>query len=225
MGFLWLPLAPQSSFQAEPQHGALLQNIRIRHTIILDDPFEDPPQLAEHIPENSPEPVMVEVCIDRAIPRCSQVYNEMAVKCTLPQLAEHIPENSPEPVMVEAFAFALAVAVRSCAGCRLPRICYKGRIAATGEAHPKQSLQPAMVDVCFKNRGFEGRGQPIEPKRRLVPDTEALFPLQGDTRLEDDWEPDQDKRSLEEIEEASRVNEAKNRCGSPKVLEANSLIT
>lgn len=37
------------------------QNIRIRHTIILDDPFEDPPQLAEHIPEQSPEPVMVEV--------------------------------------------------------------------------------------------------------------------------------------------------------------------
>lgn len=33
-----------------------MQNIRIRHTIILDDPFEDPPQLAELIPEMSPEP-------------------------------------------------------------------------------------------------------------------------------------------------------------------------
>lgn len=38
-----------------------MQNIRIRHTIILDDPFEDPQQLSEHIPESSPKPVMVEV--------------------------------------------------------------------------------------------------------------------------------------------------------------------
>lgn len=37
------------------------QNIRIRHTVVLDDPFDDPPQLAEHIPEQSPEPVLVEV--------------------------------------------------------------------------------------------------------------------------------------------------------------------
>lgn len=73
--------------------GRPLQNIRIRHTIILDDPFEDPPQLAEHIPEQSPEPVMVE----------------------------------------------------------------------------------------------------------------------GDTRLEDDWVPDADQRTLEEIEESNRLNEAKNR--------------
>ena len=29
---------------------------RIRHTIVLDDPFDDPPQLEEHIPEQSPEP-------------------------------------------------------------------------------------------------------------------------------------------------------------------------
>jgi hypothetical protein len=27
------------------------QNIRIRHTLVLDDPFDDPPQLEEHIPE------------------------------------------------------------------------------------------------------------------------------------------------------------------------------
>ncbi len=38
-----------------------MQNIRIRHTIILDDPFQDPQQLSEHIPESSPEPVMIEV--------------------------------------------------------------------------------------------------------------------------------------------------------------------
>ncbi|CAL8460649.1 g179 [Coccomyxa elongata] len=37
--------------------GRPLQNIRIRHTILLDDPFPDPPQLAEHIPDASPEPV------------------------------------------------------------------------------------------------------------------------------------------------------------------------
>jgi len=30
--------------------------------------------------------------------------------------------------------------------------------------------------------------------------------------LGDDWVPDQDQRSLEEIEEANRVEEAKNRC-------------
>ncbi len=29
---------------------------RIRHTIILDDPYDDPPQLEEHIPDASPEP-------------------------------------------------------------------------------------------------------------------------------------------------------------------------
>ena len=34
----------------------MLQNIRIRHTIVLDDPFEDQAELAEHIPEASPEP-------------------------------------------------------------------------------------------------------------------------------------------------------------------------
>lgn len=31
------------------------KNIRIKHTYILDDPFEDPPQLAELIPDASPE--------------------------------------------------------------------------------------------------------------------------------------------------------------------------
>uniref|UniRef100_A0A2P2JMT0 Peptidyl-prolyl cis-trans isomerase n=1 Tax=Rhizophora mucronata TaxID=61149 RepID=A0A2P2JMT0_RHIMU len=31
------------------------KNIRIKHTYILDDPFDDPPQLAELIPEASPE--------------------------------------------------------------------------------------------------------------------------------------------------------------------------
>ncbi len=41
--------------------GRPLQNIRIRHTILLDDPFPDPPQLAEHIPDASPEPVYAAV--------------------------------------------------------------------------------------------------------------------------------------------------------------------
>ncbi|GAB4814762.1 hypothetical protein N2152v2_001808 [Parachlorella kessleri] len=36
--------------------GRPLQNIRIRHTIVLDDPFPDPPMLADHIPDASPEP-------------------------------------------------------------------------------------------------------------------------------------------------------------------------
>ena len=56
--------------------------------------------------------------------------------------------------------------------------------------------------------------------------------MQGDTRLEDDWVPDQDQRSLEEIEEATRANEAKARCDGrfctfkhawPKGLEGASL--
>ena len=33
-----------------------LQNIRIRHTQVLEDPFPDPPQLTDYIPEKSPEP-------------------------------------------------------------------------------------------------------------------------------------------------------------------------
>ena len=41
--------------------GRPLQNIRIRHTIVLEDPFPDPPQLADHIPEASPEPVFAAV--------------------------------------------------------------------------------------------------------------------------------------------------------------------
>eukprot|EP00884_Botryococcus_braunii_P005430 jgi/Botrbrau1/14889/Bobra.0248s0008.1 len=40
--------------------GRPLQNVRIRHTVILDDPFPDPPQLQEHIPEQSPELVREE---------------------------------------------------------------------------------------------------------------------------------------------------------------------
>ena len=37
--------------------GRPLQNVRVRHTIVLDDPFDDPPQLAEHVPDASPVPV------------------------------------------------------------------------------------------------------------------------------------------------------------------------
>jgi len=36
--------------------GRPMQNIRIRHTLVLDDPFDDPAQLDDHIPEMSPEP-------------------------------------------------------------------------------------------------------------------------------------------------------------------------
>lgn len=35
--------------------GRPYKNIRIKHTYILDDPFDDPPQLVELIPESSPE--------------------------------------------------------------------------------------------------------------------------------------------------------------------------
>ena len=33
-----------------------LSYCRIFHTVILDDPYDDPPQLSEHIPDRSPEP-------------------------------------------------------------------------------------------------------------------------------------------------------------------------
>ncbi|KAL6759755.1 cyclophilin-like domain-containing protein [Haematococcus lacustris] len=36
--------------------GRPYQNIRIRHTIILEDPFDDPPELEALLPEGSPEP-------------------------------------------------------------------------------------------------------------------------------------------------------------------------
>lgn len=44
------------------EEGRPLQNVRIRHTVVLDDPFPDPPQLDEHIPDASPELVREEVC-------------------------------------------------------------------------------------------------------------------------------------------------------------------
>ena len=31
-------------------------SLRIYHTVVLDDPFDDPPRLAEFIPAASPEP-------------------------------------------------------------------------------------------------------------------------------------------------------------------------
>lgn len=37
------------------EKGRPLKNIRIKHTYVLDDPFEDPVQLSELIPETSPE--------------------------------------------------------------------------------------------------------------------------------------------------------------------------
>ncbi|KAF6254558.1 peptidylprolyl isomerase-like protein [Scenedesmus sp. NREL 46B-D3] len=36
--------------------GRPMQNIRIRHAILLDDPFDDPPQLADLMPDASPAP-------------------------------------------------------------------------------------------------------------------------------------------------------------------------
>ena len=41
--------------------GVPIQNIRVRHTIVLEDPFPDPPALAEHVPEKSPEPAFAQV--------------------------------------------------------------------------------------------------------------------------------------------------------------------
>ena len=46
--------------------GRPLQNIRIRHTIVLDDPTPDPRGLEEHVPEASPEPQVGVGCWRRA---------------------------------------------------------------------------------------------------------------------------------------------------------------
>ncbi|KAL6776790.1 CYN59 [Auxenochlorella protothecoides x Auxenochlorella symbiontica] len=40
--------------------GRPLQNIRVRHTIVLDDPTPDPPALAVHVPDASPPPQFAE---------------------------------------------------------------------------------------------------------------------------------------------------------------------
>jgi peptidyl-prolyl cis-trans isomerase-like 4 len=43
-------------FQLVPvRTGRPYQNIRIKHTIVLEDPFDDPPGLAKHLPDASPE--------------------------------------------------------------------------------------------------------------------------------------------------------------------------
>ncbi|KAJ9525562.1 hypothetical protein QJQ45_003058 [Haematococcus lacustris] len=43
--------------------GRPYQNIRIRHTIILEDPFDDPPELEALLPEGSPEPQFEQVSL------------------------------------------------------------------------------------------------------------------------------------------------------------------
>ena len=48
--------------------GRPLQNIRIRHTIILDVPYPDPAPLLEHIPDDSPQPVYAAVSLDPPLP-------------------------------------------------------------------------------------------------------------------------------------------------------------
>lgn len=64
-------------------NGRPLQNIRIRHTILLDDPFPDPPQLAEHIPDASPEPVY------------AAVRNKCACPCLLRPKGRQIATSAP----------------------------------------------------------------------------------------------------------------------------------
>ncbi|MEW5307510.1 MAG: hypothetical protein WDW36_009900 [Sanguina aurantia] len=38
------------------EEGMPFQNIRIRHTVVLDDPFDDAPEMQDLVPEGSPEP-------------------------------------------------------------------------------------------------------------------------------------------------------------------------
>ncbi|CAG9460831.1 unnamed protein product [Pedinophyceae sp. YPF-701] len=39
-------------------NGKPFQNIRVRHTIVLDDPFDDPKGLESHVPDSSPAPIV-----------------------------------------------------------------------------------------------------------------------------------------------------------------------
>ena len=66
--------------------GRPLQNIRIRHTIILDDPYPDPAPLLEHIPEDSPQPVYAAVSLDPPLP-ASFVCSVCRMKLPQPRLS------------------------------------------------------------------------------------------------------------------------------------------
>ena len=51
-------------------NGRPYQDVRVRHTIVLDDPFDDPEGLARHVPESSPEPTAEQLrvgCAEMAV--------------------------------------------------------------------------------------------------------------------------------------------------------------
>eukprot|EP00920_Eleutheroschizon_duboscqi_P002199 GHVT01005430.1.p1 GENE.GHVT01005430.1~~GHVT01005430.1.p1 ORF type:complete len:268 (-),score=17.84 GHVT01005430.1:208-1011(-) len=56
------------------EQGHPLQNIRILHTAVLEDPFEDPDGLAQLIPPKSPEPI-----VDEVLKRFEKVEDELQV--------------------------------------------------------------------------------------------------------------------------------------------------
>lgn len=50
--------AKLSGIMTDATTGQPMQNIKIRHTIVLDDPFDDPPALAAIVPPASPTPLL-----------------------------------------------------------------------------------------------------------------------------------------------------------------------
>lgn len=74
-----------------------MQNIRIRHTIILDDPTPDPRGLEGHIPDASPAPQVRQGGLVGHIKQPNQHPGCLTLQCTLvtcvssacPQLPEH----------------------------------------------------------------------------------------------------------------------------------------
>ncbi|XP_037450717.1 peptidyl-prolyl cis-trans isomerase CYP59-like [Triticum dicoccoides] len=75
--------------------GRPFMDIRIKHTYVLDDPFDDPPQLAEHIPGNSPigKP-HAEIAEDRLdVPSDDALASVVIVSCD--HCGGHIPGIEP----------------------------------------------------------------------------------------------------------------------------------
>ena len=77
-----------------------LQNIRIWHTVALEDPYPDPPGLEQHVPEDSPERAFSQVLASIS---CAKRYAVVSIFLVSedpypdpPGLEQYVPEDSPE---------------------------------------------------------------------------------------------------------------------------------
>lgn len=68
---------------------------RIKHTYILEDPYDDPPQLAEMIPDASPEGKPKDEVMAYLLTICSCKRNE-EICCVFIQILQHPDTTQPE---------------------------------------------------------------------------------------------------------------------------------